>query len=123
LVLVLGACGRNFAAGMSGGIAYVFDEHGDFTEKRCNLGSVDLEPLVDAQDVKLVRDLIARHLELTASRRAKWILDNWQEASSRFIKVFPHEFKRVLGIPRSEHAYIPSEPVGVLADAEQVQHG
>src|SRR5579864_1695949 len=123
LVLVLGACGRNFAAGMSGGIAYVFDEHGDFTEKRCNLGSVDLEPLVDAQDVKLVRDLIARHLELTASRRAKWILDNWQEASSRFIKVFPHEFKRVLGVSRSRHAYIPGEAVAVLADAEQVQHG
>ena len=58
LVLVLGACGRNFAAGMSGGVAYVFDERGDFTEKRCNLGSVDLEPLIEAQDAQIVKDLV-----------------------------------------------------------------
>jgi glutamate synthase domain-containing protein 3 len=128
LVLVLGACGRNFAAGMSGGIAYVFDERMDFTEKRCNLDSVDLEPLLEAQDVQIVRDLITRHLDLTGSRRAKWILDSWDELVSRFIKVFPHEFKRVQGMDRSEHAYIPSQTVTVLADAEQaqnetVQHG
>src|SRR6185295_1412573 len=55
LVVVLGKCGRNFAAGMSGGIAYVFDERGDFTEIRCNLASVDLEPLLEAHDVQLVR--------------------------------------------------------------------
>jgi len=123
LVLVLGACGRNFAAGMSGGLAYVFDERGDFTEKRCNLDSVDLEPLLDSQDMEVVRSLIARHLELTGSRRAKWILDNWSEAVPRFIKVFPHEFKRVLGVNRSEEAYIPGEPVSILENAEQVQHG
>jgi glutamate synthase (NADPH/NADH) large chain len=126
LVLVLGACGRNFAAGMSGGIAYVFDERMDFTAKRCNLESVDLEPLLDVQDVQIVRELIKRHIELTGSRRANWILDNWQEAVSRFIKVFPHEFKRVLGVGRSERAYIPansvSAPVSVFADAEQVQN-
>jgi glutamate synthase domain-containing protein 3 len=123
LVLVLGACGRNFAAGMSGGLAYVFDERGDFTEKRCNLDSVDLEPLLDTQDVEVVRNLIARHLELTGSRRAKWILDNWPEVVPRFIKVFPHEFKRVLGVSRSDEAYIPGEAVSILEDAEQVQHG
>jgi glutamate synthase domain-containing protein 3 len=121
LVLVLGSCGRNFAAGMSGGIAYVFDERGDFTEERCNLESVDLEPLLDMKDIELVRTLIARHLELTWSPRAKWILDNWHEAASRFIKIFPHEFKRVLGIGRSEQHYIPS--MAVLAHEEQVQHG
>jgi glutamate synthase domain-containing protein 2/glutamate synthase domain-containing protein 3 len=128
LVLVLGSCGRNFAAGMSGGVAYVFDERADFTEKRCNLDSVDLEPLLDEQDVQLVRDLVTRHAELTGSRRAKWILDNWQEMVSRFIKVFPHEFKRVLGVGRSERAYIPSRSVRVLVSTEpmqpeQVQHG
>src|SRR5450755_3545991 len=128
LVLVLGSCGRNFAAGMSGGMAYVFDERGDFTEKRCNLDSVDLEPLLDGNDVQIVRDLVARHLELTRSPRAKWILDNWPEAASRFIKVFPHEFKRVLGVGRRQQAYIPKPPVAVLAHAEpvphqQVQHG
>jgi glutamate synthase (NADPH/NADH) large chain len=123
LVVVLGSCGRNFAAGMSGGIAYVFDENGDFTEERCNLDSVDLEPLVDIKDLQLVRDLITRHFDLTGSGRAKWILDNWSDAVGRFIKVFPHEFKRVLGVTRSEHAYIPSESLTALAAAEQVQHG
>jgi glutamate synthase (NADPH/NADH) large chain len=123
LVLVLGACGRNFAAGMSGGVAYVFDERGDFTEERCNLESVDLEPLLEASDLQVVKDLVTRHLDLTGSRRAKWILDNWSDAVSRFIKVFPHEFKRVLGVSRNEQAYIPSEPVAVLAGAEQVHHG
>jgi glutamate synthase domain-containing protein 2/glutamate synthase domain-containing protein 1/glutamate synthase domain-containing protein 3 len=126
LVLVLGACGRNFAAGMSGGIAYVFDERGDFTEKRCNLDSVDLEPLLEPEDIQLVRDLITRHQELTGSPRAKWILDNWNEQVSRFIKIFPHEFKRVLGVPRMAQAYVPIEPVAVLAAESghaQVQHG
>jgi glutamate synthase (NADPH/NADH) large chain len=121
LVLVLGACGRNFAAGMSGGVAYVFDERMDFTEKRCNLDSVDLEPLLDLQDAQTVRDLVMRHLELTGSRRAKWILDNWHDMVSRFIKVFPHEFKRVLGVGRSTQAYVPSQSVAVLAHAQQVQ--
>ena len=123
LVVVLGACGRNFAAGMSGGIAYVFDQRGDFAEKRCNLESVDLEPLIEPEDLRTVRDLVSRHLSLTQSPRAKWILDNWQETVSHFIKVFPHEFKRVLGVARSEHAYIPGEPIPALAAAEQVQHG
>jgi glutamate synthase domain-containing protein 3 len=123
LVVVLGNCGRNFAAGMSGGIAYVYDEQGDFTESRCNLESVDLEPLLDAQDVKLVRDLVHRHMEFTGSQRAKLILENWNEAVWRFIKVFPHEYKRVLGVARAEQAYIPGQSLPVLANAEQVQHG
>jgi len=123
LVVVLGSCGRNFAAGMSGGIAYVFDERGDFTEKRCNLQSVDLEPLLKSQDVQTVRDLVSRHLQLTGSPRAKMILDNWDDLVSRFIKVFPHEFKRVLGVSRAQQAYIPEQPVSVLEPAEQVQHG
>ena len=123
LVVVLGTCGRNFAAGMSGGIAYVFDARGDFTEKRCNLDSVDLEPLIEPQDIQTVRELITRHLELTGSPRAKWTLDNWRDAVSHFIKVFPHEYKRVLGIHRSEQAYAPAENLPVLANSEQVHHG
>jgi len=114
LVVVLGSCGRNFAAGMSGGIAYVFDEHGDFTEKRCNLESVDLESLIDEQDVQVVHNLVNRHLELTNSPRAKWILENWQDLQPRFIKVFPHEYKRVLGVIRTQSAYIPCQPVSIL---------
>ena len=133
LVLVLGACGRNFAAGMSGGLAYVFDERGDFTEKRCNLASVDLEPVLEAQDPRLVETrradanlvkiLVARHLELTGSPRAAWIIENWQEALSRFIKVFPHEHKRVLGISRSRQPYIPGAALPELVADGQVQHG
>jgi glutamate synthase (NADPH/NADH) large chain len=148
LVVVLGACGRNFAAGMSGGVAYVFDEHGDFTEKRCNLDSVDLEPMLETYDsqivegglvetkivemkivemkiseAKLVKDLVTRHHDLTGSPRAAWILDNWTDALSRFIKVFPHEHKRVLGVSRRRTPYIPSPPVNVLVQLEQMQHG
>ncbi len=123
LVLVLGKCGRNFAAGMSGGIAYVFDEKLDFTEKRCNLASVDLEPVIEPEDVRIVHDLVARHYELTGSRRAKSILDNWPEMLPRFIKVFPHEFKRVLGVSRTREQYIPGQPLPIPVELEQVQHG
>jgi glutamate synthase (NADPH) large chain len=117
LVIVLGSCGRNFAAGMSGGIAYVFDEHGDFTEKRCNLESVDLEPLAEERDVQVVHNLVSRHMELTGSPRAKWIFENWQDLQPRFIKVFPHEFKRVLGVARNRSAYIPIQATSVLEPA------
>ena len=100
LVVVLGKAGRNFAAGMSGGIAYVLDEKGDFAEKRCNTAAVDLEPVVNGEDERLLYDLITRHVGVTASPRGKWILENWQQMVPRFLKVFPHEYKRVLGVPR-----------------------
>jgi glutamate synthase (NADPH) large chain len=122
LVLVLGSCGRNFAAGMSGGVAYVFDERGNFAEERCNLGSVDLESVTEAQDTEVLRNLIARHLELTGSQRAKSILENWSDMLPRFLKVFPHEFKRVLGASRSRPSLIPSQPMARVASAEHVRH-
>src|ERR1700689_4365541 len=99
-VIVLGLTGRNFAAGMSGGIAYVYDDKGDFSTRRCNKASVDLEPLVAAEDVALVRGLLERHRDFTGSPRAAWILEHWADAQPRFIKVFPHEYKRVLGVAR-----------------------
>jgi glutamate synthase (NADPH/NADH) large chain len=123
LVVVLGACGRNFAAGMSGGIAYVFDERMDFTVRRCNPASVDLEPVIEPRDVEMLQGLVTRHWELTASRRARWILDHWYEALPRFIKVFPHEFKRVLGVSRTRQPYVPGQSLPLFAVAEQVQHG
>ena len=94
-VVVLGACGRNFAAGMSGGLAYVYDEKNDFTQKRCNLASVDLDPL-DVDDEELLRKLISKHMVLTGSSRARWVLQYWSEVLPHFVKVFPHEYKRVL---------------------------
>jgi glutamate synthase (NADPH/NADH) large chain len=100
-VVVLGKTGRNFAAGMTGGSAYVLDETGEFVRVRCNRAGVDLDPVVDSADIDLIHGLITRHAELTESPRAKWILDNWETMLPKFIKVFPHEFKRVMGIKRS----------------------
>jgi glutamate synthase (NADPH/NADH) large chain len=97
-VVVIGKTGRNFAAGMSGGRAFVYDEQGDFSTRRCNLASVDLEPLALGEDVAEVRGLLERHRDLTGSPRAAWILEHWADAQPRFIKIFPHEYKRVLGI-------------------------
>jgi glutamate synthase domain-containing protein 2/glutamate synthase domain-containing protein 1/glutamate synthase domain-containing protein 3 len=103
LVVVLGKVGRNFAAGMSGGIAFVLDEKGDFAEKRCNIAGVDLEPVSEA-DAGLLHGLIFRHVEYTGSPRGKWVLENWEQMLRQFVKVFPHEYKRVLGIQRETAA-------------------
>jgi glutamate synthase domain-containing protein 3 len=123
LVIVLGKCGRNFGAGMSGGIAFVLDEKGDFAEKRCNLAGVDLEPVAEAQDAVILRGLIAKHVEATGSPRGKWILENWAEMLPKFIKVFPHEYKRVLGIPRGKQAVAHVVVAGQHAASQQVLHG
>ncbi len=121
LVVVLGSCGRNFAAGMSGGIAFVFDEGGSFVQKRCNQASVDLEPLTETQDVFTLRALITRHRDLTGSPRAGWILDNWRESLSRFVKVFPHEYRRVL---RSRPVMLPAAHAAETTSmTRQVLHG
>jgi glutamate synthase domain-containing protein 3 len=124
-VVVLGATGRNFAAGMSGGRAYVLDDQGDFTSRRCNTAGVDLEPLVLADDIAEVRALIERHRDLTGSPRAAWVLSNWESVLPRFIKVFPHEYKRVLNIPRAESLYSSpaSNNASPLVAATEVQHG
>jgi glutamate synthase domain-containing protein 3 len=103
LVVVLGKCGRNFAAGMSGGLAYVLDELGDFSDKRCNKAAVDLES-VPHDELEMLRRLIGRHVEATGSPRGTWVLDNWENMREKFLKVFPHEYKRVLGIERKQLA-------------------
>jgi len=122
-VIVLGKTGRNFAAGMSGGIAYVYDGRGDFSARRCNLAGVDLEPLVLAADVDLVRGLLERHRDLTGSPRAAWVLEHWAEAQPRFTKVFPHEYKRVLGIALVKEVYTPPTTLSPVAAAAEVHHG
>jgi glutamate synthase domain-containing protein 3 len=96
LVIVLGKVGRNFAAGMSGGIAFVLDETGQFSQYLCNKASVDLEQVFDPNDQQLLRDWIFRHFEATRSPRALYVLENWNAMLPRFVKVFPHEFKRVM---------------------------
>ncbi len=119
-VVVLGTAGRNFAAGMSGGIAYVLDEEGDFTQ-RCNLAMVELEPIpeeeraaaedgtgeleghgkvhidhVAGSDDAMVKGLIQRHLLFTGSERARRILENWAAYLPKFVKVMPVEYRRAL---------------------------
>jgi glutamate synthase (NADPH/NADH) large chain len=94
-VVVLGATGRNFAAGMSGGIAYVLDLDGEFV-KRCNPAMVDLEPL-GAEDESVVKDLIENHVRHTGSKRGAEVLAKWAEYRAKFVKVFPKEYRRALG--------------------------
>jgi glutamate synthase domain-containing protein 2/glutamate synthase domain-containing protein 1/glutamate synthase domain-containing protein 3 len=117
-VVVLGAAGRNFAAGMSGGIAYVLDERGDFA-KYCNTAMVTLEPLAaeSEQEARLARELwhkgqsdeahakrlIERHARLTGSVQAKRILERWSEVRAKFVKVFPNEYRRALGELGAKH--------------------
>jgi glutamate synthase domain-containing protein 3 len=95
LVVVLGRTGRNFAAGMSGGVAYVLDEDKAFAQ-RCNLQMVDLEGFEDADEEWMLRTLIGRHAALTKSARAKIILDSWALYRQIFVKVMPLEYRRVL---------------------------
>jgi glutamate synthase domain-containing protein 3 len=110
LVVVLGETGRNFAAGMSGGIAYVYDEKGDFADRKCNRAAVDLESLIEHEEIDQLERLLRRHLGLTASPRASEILATWPDSVGRFIKVFPHEYKRVLGIPLASAALVNTVP-------------
>jgi glutamate synthase (NADPH) large chain len=107
LVVVLGSTGKNFAAGMSGGIAFVLDETGEFRSTLCNSSGVDLEPLEAMKDIQAVRTLISRHVEYTGSPRGEWILENWSTKLPKFVKVFPHEYKRVLGVPRAVETVKP----------------
>jgi glutamate synthase (NADPH/NADH) large chain len=127
-VAVLGATGRNFAAGMSGGIAYVYDEDGKFA-KRCNTAMVSLEKVLTSAEQKeaineslwhqgqtdesQLRKLLEDHNRWTGSRRARELLDNWDTARGKFVKVFPNEYKRALG-----EIYAKK---GALAQAERAQ--
>jgi glutamate synthase (NADPH/NADH) large chain len=117
-VAVLGVTGRNFAAGMSGGIAYVFDADGEFA-RRCNQAMVDLEPLLaeaeqqakvsrdlwhlGQSDEALLRSLVENHAKYTGSRRARQILADWAAYRGRFVKIFPKEYRRALGELAAAH--------------------
>jgi glutamate synthase (ferredoxin) len=97
-VVVLGHAGRNFGAGMSGGVAYVLDADGSFA-RRCNKAMVDLERLDDpdnAEEAALVMALVGRHVELTGSSLGARILGDWDRQAPRFVKVMPRDYKRVL---------------------------
>jgi glutamate synthase (NADPH/NADH) large chain len=128
-VVVLGETGRNFAAGMSGGVAYVYDPKGDFARK-CNLDMVALEPVLSAaeqekdvaraiwhrqirgglgeSDEVILKRLIERHFKYTGSTRARTLLDDWRSARGKFVKVFPHEYKRALGEASPAPSAVPA---------------
>lgn len=93
-VVILGSTGRNFAAGMSGGIAYIYDVEGKFADN-CNKEMVDLDP-VGEQDAQELHDLITRHYAYTGSTVAKFVLDDFENQLKNFIKVFPRDYKRVI---------------------------
>jgi glutamate synthase domain-containing protein 3 len=94
-VVVLGPAGRNFGAGMSGGIAYVLDEKGDFPAN-VNTQMVGIEKLEDPAEIAKVRDMIESHLHWTGSSRAEAVLSNWDASVARFVKVIPRDYKRML---------------------------
>ena len=95
LVAVLGGTGRNFAAGMSGGIAYVWDKNKDF-EVNCNLGLVDLVPVEEEEDIETLKILVQDHLRHTESSVAQDILERWDDVLPQFVKVYPSDYRRVL---------------------------
>ena len=95
-VVVLGPTGRNFAAGMSGGVAYILDEAGDFAAKRCNKAMVGIETVEDPAEAANLRHFIERHATLTGSARAKAVLAKWESNLPKFVKVMPKDYKRVL---------------------------
>jgi glutamate synthase (ferredoxin) len=94
-VVILGSTGRNFAAGMSGGIAYILDEQGTF-HKNCNLQMVALEKLEDSEEIQQVRQMIENHQKYTQSTKAAAVLQNWNTNVPKFVKVMPKDYKRVL---------------------------
>ncbi|HXR91639.1 MAG TPA: glutamate synthase-related protein, partial [Steroidobacteraceae bacterium] len=101
-VVVLGPAGRNFGAGMSGGIAYVLDEVGDFGT-RVNKQMVDIESLTDPDEVKKVRTMVERHRELTGSARALYVLERWDAMVARFVRIIPRDFKRAVESLKRAH--------------------
>ncbi|WP_432798503.1 glutamate synthase large subunit [Poriferisphaera sp. WC338] len=94
-IVILGPTGRNFAAGMSGGIAYIWDPAGNFIQ-HCNLGMVELEKLETEEDITEVRSMIEKHLQYTGSNVAEKVLATWKDRVSQFVKVMPIDYKRVL---------------------------
>jgi glutamate synthase domain-containing protein 3 len=118
IVVVLGPTGNNFAAGMSGGIAYVFDEN-ELFDTRCNLDMVDLESVWNTDDQKELRTLLQTHWEQTHSPRARMILDRWEELLPFFVKVMPIDYRRSLERMRME----AEADLETVAATEEVYHG
>jgi glutamate synthase (ferredoxin) len=120
-VVVLGPTGRNFAAGMSGGIAYVLDDAGDFA-RRCNSEMIRLFPLEDPTEIEFVQGLIRRHAECTGSDRAWKVLALWEEFGPRFVKVYPNDYRRVIETQQRFQAKGLSPDEAIMAAFEENAH-
>jgi glutamate synthase (ferredoxin) len=120
-VVVLGPTGRNFAAGMSGGIAYVLDEAGDF-RRNCNQEMVKLFSLDDPEEIALVRDMIRRHAEYTQSERSREVLARWDEVVPRFVKVYPNDYRRVIETQKRFKASGLADEEAIMAAFEENAH-
>jgi glutamate synthase (ferredoxin) len=120
-VVVLGSTGRNFAAGMSGGIAYVLDEAGDFA-KRCNQEMVQLFPLEDAEETEQLRTLIRRHAELTKCKRSWQVLALWEQMQPKIVKVYPNDYRRVIETQKRLKATGLSDDEVIMAAFEENSH-
>lgn len=110
--IVLGPTGRNFAAGMSGGVAYVFAEDKEEFRLNCNLGLVDLEPVEAEEDIAELKEMIEKHSNFTGSTVAAGILDTWDESLPKFIKVMPRDYKRALQELEAEQAQAEAVTAG-----------
>jgi glutamate synthase (ferredoxin) len=117
-VVVLGPAGRNFAAGMSGGIAYVLDEDGGFPAK-VNVQMVGIQKLEAPAEIAEVRALVEKHLAYTKSARAKQVLDNWDAMVPRFVKVLPNDYKRMLACIDRAHGQGLTGDEAVMAAFEE----
>jgi glutamate synthase (ferredoxin) len=95
-VVILGPTGRNAAAGMSGGVAYILDEQGDFGRYRCNLEMVALEDVIEEEDATELKTMVEKHLNCTASSVARRVLDQWEKLLPKFVKIMPVDYKRAL---------------------------
>ena len=114
VAVVLGPTGRNFAAGMSGGVAYVLDEEGQF-KKLVNTEMVEFEDLGDAEDQRVLRRLVERHVQFTGSARGQRVLDHWPQILTKFVKIMPTDYKRALAEQRQERQRTAAQPVAEVA--------
>jgi glutamate synthase (ferredoxin) len=122
-VIVLGETGRNFAAGMSGGVAYVYDVDGLF-EKRLNKEMVNLYRLIECsdKDIELVKSTIGKHVEYTGSPRGKFLLDNWDAELPKFFKVLPRDYERMLeAFKRVEEQGLTGDEAAMAAFEENLK--
>ena len=112
-VVVIGSTGRNFAAGMSGGVAYVLDTAGRFS-RNCNVAMVDLERLDEIEDIELIQRLVRQHVAYTGSQLGERVLEDWEQSVRKFVKVMPRDYKRVLT------AQAKAAAVGRVASLEEL---